>query len=303
MADGDFTREMLYSNHNNNNNSTSDNTRSDNTDNTITSSTNVAVITRNDASFIGQIIDIDKYGDYLKLLRVTGYVLRYVRNLKRKISNESLVVNRYITTEEINDARTLWILDNQSGLFDDKRKYSEMRVSLNLKIEENGVVRSYGRLKNARIPFDTKTPILINREHKLAEMLVRYMHERVLHRGVKQTLTELRGMYWIVRGRSFVKRLLKPCVVCRKLNTRPYEYPVHSDLPDVRFDDLHPFSSTGADLMGPLLCLPVYGGKEERLYKAYIKLIVPRMTGIQKKILSATTLLFTTTSDHATCGK
>ena len=180
------------------------------------------------------------------------------------------MVNRYVTTEEVNDARHLWILDNQSGLFDDKKKYDDLRVSLNLKIEENGVVRSYSRLKNARIPFDTKTPILINREHKLAEMLVHYMHQKVLHRGVKQTLTELRGLYWIIRGRSFVKRLLKPCVVCRKLNTRSYEYPAHSDLPDVRFDDSHPFASTGADYLGPLLCLPVYGGKDDKLYKAYI---------------------------------
>ena len=90
-----------------------------------------------------------------------------------------------------------------------------------------------------------------------------------MHRGVKQTLTELRAKFWVTRGRSFVRKLIEPCKTCKVLNVRAYEYPIHSDLPEHRFDDTHAFSSTGCDYLGPLYCLPVYG-KSEKMEKAYV---------------------------------
>ena len=119
------------------------------------------------------------------------------------------------------------------------------------------------------IPFDTKAPIFIDRNHKLAEIIVYYCHLKVLHRGIKQTLSELRSVFWIAKGRNCIKKLLHPCTVCKRLNTRPYEYPAHSDIPQLRFDERYPFSSTSVDYLGPLLCLPVYGEKE-KLYKAFV---------------------------------
>ena len=112
---------------------------------------------------------------------------------------------------------------------------------------------------------------MIYKEHYLSKLLVYYYHLKVLHKGVKQTLTELRSCYWITRGRSYVKKLLHPCTLCKKFNSRPYEYPGHSDLPELRFDDDYPFSSTGVDYLGPLLCLPIYGAKD-KLYKAFVVL-------------------------------
>ena len=53
------------------------------------------------------------------------------------------------------------------------------------------------------------------------------------------------------------------------MNVKPYEYPSQSDLPELRFDENHPFSSTGVDHLGPLLCLSVYGEKD-KLHKAYV---------------------------------
>ena len=41
------------------------------------------------------------------------------------------------------------------------------------------------------------------------------------------------------------------CTVCKRLNSRAYAYPGHSDLPPLRFDDRHAFASTGCDYLGP----------------------------------------------------
>ena len=39
---------------------------------------------------IQNLIDISRFNDYLKLLRVTAYVVRFVNNLKRKVEKQSL---------------------------------------------------------------------------------------------------------------------------------------------------------------------------------------------------------------------
>ena len=79
-------------------------------------------------------------------------------------------------------------------------------------------------------------------------------------------------MFRVTRDRSFIKKIIHSCTICKNLNSRPYEYPNQCDLPEFRFDDTHPFASTGVDVLGPLYCLPVYPGKTENVQKAYIVL-------------------------------
>ena len=218
---------------------------------------------------IGNVIDINRYNDLLKLLRVTAFVIRFITNLKLKCQKNPLILSKYALCDELKDARLRWIKDNQSTL--DTSSYEEIKINLNLKQDQDGVIRSHGRLKNAKIAFNMKAPIFLNKKHKLAEIIVYYSHLKVLHRGVRHTLTQMRSDYWITRGRSYVRRLLFPCGVCKKLNSRPYAYPGHSDLPVLRFDDRYPFSSTGLDYLGPLYCYPVYGDQKQ-IYKAYMVL-------------------------------
>lgn len=218
---------------------------------------------------IGCVIDINRYNDFLKLLRVTAFVLRFISNIKAKREKKQLVQTSYVLPSEYKAAKLAWIKDNQSSL--DGKQLREIKNNLNLQHDTAGVLRSYSRLKNAKLAFNRRAPIFINREHKLADIIVYYSHLKVLHRGVKQTLTEMRGEYWITRGRSFVKKLLHPCTTCKKLNSRAYRYPGHSDLPELRFDDRYPFSSTGMDYLGPLYCFSVYG-KKDIVHKAYMVL-------------------------------
>ena len=41
-------------------------------------------------------------------------------------------------------------------------------------------------------------------KHYLTVLLIQKAHNRVLHNGVKETLTELCARFWIVKGRSRV---------------------------------------------------------------------------------------------------
>ena len=40
-------------------------------------------------------------------------------------------------------------------------------------------------------------------------------------------------------------------------NARAYEYPNHSNIPKLCFNERCPYSTTGVDYLGPLLCLPL----------------------------------------------
>ena len=70
------------------------------------------------------------------------------------------------------------------------------------------------------------------------------------------TLTEVRSNFWIVGG-SFVKLVLRNCVVCQRFETKPYQNPLPPPLPTFRVSEDPPFS-TGVDFAGPLyrLALP-----------------------------------------------
>ena len=104
-----------------------------------------------------------------KLLRITAFVIRFIYNLKASIKKQSLTLNKYAITSELKRANELWIKDNQIYLNDEV--YDSVKSNLNLNVDEDGVVRSYSRLKKACVPFDTKAPIFIYMKLKITELL------------------------------------------------------------------------------------------------------------------------------------
>ena len=149
---------------------------------------------------IAKIIDVNKFNDVLQLFRVKPFVLRFINNVNKKNKKKRNRFEMVRSTIEMSEAKLLWLQDNQSQLKQSKN-YLEIKNTLNLH-EDNMLIRSYSRLKNVKIPFDNKAPITLDRNYKLIELLILYSNHNVLHRGVKQTLTEFRQQYWITRDRS-----------------------------------------------------------------------------------------------------
>ena len=58
---------------------------------------------------------------------------------------------------------------------------------LNLKLDEDGIIRCYGRMTNTNLPQETITPILLPRKEKFIELMIEEYHERLLHAGVSHT--------------------------------------------------------------------------------------------------------------------
>ena len=118
--------------------------------------------------------------------------------------------------------------------------------------DEHGIMRCMGRLSQAQLPASAKYPILLDKSHYITSLFVRDSHKRVMHGGVKLTLTELRSRFWIVQGRQFVRKLLYECVVCRRLEGRPYVAPPPPPLPEFRVKEEPPFTYVGIDFVGSL---------------------------------------------------
>ena len=88
---------------------------------------------------------------------------------------------------------------------------------MNLFLDESQLC---GRMSNSDLPFSAQSLILLDKGHLL---IVMDAHRHVMHNGVKETLTELRSAYWLVRGRRFVRKVIHHCLTCRKLEGRPFQ--------------------------------------------------------------------------------
>ena len=150
-------------------------------------------------------LDLDKiiccrnFSRLQRLLRVTSYVLKFVEQCKSRIRTPE-VVEAELTAADINKAETLWVKEMQKDLFLYK-DFPNWKRQFDLFLE-GGVWRCRSRLGNSNIPYNTKYPMLLAKSHYLAVLIVQDAHKRVMHNGVKETLTEIRSRYWIMKDET-----------------------------------------------------------------------------------------------------
>ena len=155
----------------------------------------------------------------------------------------------------------------------------------------------YQTQKNSNLIKDIRFYYL---HHYFTKLLILYTHDKVCHAGVESTLTELRLKYWIIKGRQTVRKIINPCVTCKKVQgkvLRPpptpvlHEYPVCAEFP---------FEVSGFDFAGPLFVKEIYS-KSSDVNKCFI-LIFPyvvvavqlqRLFVIISKVLNQTKLTLT----------
>ncbi|KRY44811.1 hypothetical protein T03_3023 [Trichinella britovi] len=135
---------------------------------------------------------------------------------------------------------------------------TKMLCGLNPLLDEFRVLRVGGRLGRAQLEEEIKFPALLPRKGMIVDSLIRREHNRQLLAGVAQTLAKievfavLRKRFWILRGRSAVKRVLRTCGICRRVAARPFQQRM-GDLPAIRVNPARPFSNVGIVFVGPLL--------------------------------------------------
>ncbi|XP_061891197.1 uncharacterized protein LOC133641474 isoform X1 [Entelurus aequoreus] len=118
-------------------------------------------------------------------------------------------------------------------------------------IDADGLLRIGGRIKEAKLSLEEKSPLIIPGKHHISTLLVRHYHQKIQHQGRLFTEGALRAAgFWIVGGKRRVSSVIYGCVKCRKLRALPQTQKM-ADLPADRLSTEPPFTNVGLDVFGP----------------------------------------------------
>ncbi|XP_037505893.1 uncharacterized protein LOC119382253 [Rhipicephalus sanguineus] len=202
-----------------------------------------------------RLIDTERFSSRVKLLRVTAWVLRYTKKLKRvPISSQELL------TEELQEAEMYLIRAEQKIHFRDEmthlsenkpvKSLSQVR-HLRLLLDNGGLIRVQGRALSQSENYGAQNLILLPRDSYFTTLIIRQAHTKVLHCGVRDTLIQIRERFWVPQARQLVKKVIRQCLVCQRMQAKPVQQETPS-LPSDRCTKAEPFLVTGIDFAGPL---------------------------------------------------
>lgn len=139
------------------------------------------------------------------------------------------------------------------------------------KVDKQGIIRVGGRLSNANLAEDAKFPIVLSSKHPLSTMLANYYHVTLLHAGPQLMLATIRQKFWIIGGRSLIRRIYHQCHKC--FRSRPVLVQQSlADLPSSRVTPTRPFAVCGIDYCGPVFIKSPIRNRTPT--KAYIAIFV-----------------------------
>ncbi|XP_068143648.1 uncharacterized protein [Drosophila tropicalis] len=223
---------------------------------------------------------LGRTSSWIRLVRVVAYVFRFVHRIKSSKSKYS----GPLKFDEVTRARKFCLRQAQNQFNDDRqlllRKQSVERRSILSKlspfVDEDGIVRVGGRLERSQLPADAKHPVVLPKQHRLVELLLKHEHKVNLHPGVSAMFVTIRQKYWIIGARNLIRRITHECLNCfRQRHHTANQF--MANLPAVRVRQAFPFEHTGCDYAGPIL-LKVHKGRNPRKEKGYICLFVCMVT-------------------------
>ncbi|XP_062714095.1 uncharacterized protein LOC134290888 [Aedes albopictus] len=214
------------------------------------------------------IVDVKRFSSWNKLRRATGYVHRFLSNI-RKLPTERCT--GHLTQNELQQAeRALFKLTQREAYseeviilgVDQKSKPSTCNsvpkssslYQLNPKIDQYGVLRVDGRIGAAkRVPYSVKHPVILPRKHYVTKLILEDMHRKFLHGNHETVVNEARQNFYIPQLRREVRSVVSQCQFCRIRKARPV-LPQMAPLPEARLSPfIRPFTYTGVDYFGPVI--------------------------------------------------
>ncbi|XP_062592781.1 uncharacterized protein LOC134254255 [Saccostrea cucullata] len=216
-----------------------------------------------DSTGYPDIIDYQKFSSFINLIPVLAWTLRFIKRVRKipmpwthltysELQNAKILVIRNIPVQHYGDIK--------SALKEKKR--NNLISQLGLVLDEEGIIRCVGRLKNVQLSEGARTPILLPRKNHVTGLIIDYIHKKSFHVGVSQTLSLVRQDYWIPQGRAEVKRILHKCTICKRFDGGPYKMPLMPPLPKKRVSESAPFTYTGVDYFGPIFIKTDTGSKK-----------------------------------------
>ena len=121
-----------------------------------------------------------RYSSWLKLKRIQAWINRFFGNCQRKGTGR---ISRELTVDELQQAEIQLIKQTQRAEFPEEWKSlaqgrplpaSSKLFGLKPKLDDDGLVRSDGRLKNARfLSYDVRYPVILPRKCWLTKLIIK----------------------------------------------------------------------------------------------------------------------------------
>ena len=190
------------------------------------------------------------YSSWYRMKRALAWWLRFLVCLKKGKPAGQL------TVKEIHHAGEILIQKAQSQSFASeidklKRgkfvKASSSLRTLNPYLDSQGLLRISGRIHEDN---NDKNVFIVSGNHVIATSIVNDIHN-IAHVSVEWVLNMIRREFWIIKARPLIKRLIRICVTCKRLYSKPCPQ-LMADLPKERIEAGKPsFSYVGVDVFGP----------------------------------------------------
>ncbi|XP_068206195.1 uncharacterized protein [Palaemon carinicauda] len=132
-------------------------------------------------------------------------------------------------------------------LTSDERAFKGQR---NLYIDNNSVLRGRSRLSDAPPESGYMDPILLESHCALWRLVVEHWHEVLLHCNTSTLHVHLRKEFLVPRMQQQVKKILKRCIHCKRVQGQPYPTPPLATVHPNRLNAEVPFRVTGLDYTG-----------------------------------------------------
>ena len=126
------------------------------------------------------------------------------------------------------------ILIQSAQMTINKAYVKKIEPQLDVFKDKDGLLRIGGRLNNSNLDVQAKNPILLPGDSQLTILIILQSHSNVMHYGLKETLADLRSRFWIATGPQLVKKTIRPCRLCIRIQGQSYGEPKMSQLPDTR---------------------------------------------------------------------
>ncbi|XP_058811097.1 uncharacterized protein LOC131675992 [Topomyia yanbarensis] len=196
-----------------------------------------------------------------------AYVLRFLNNIRqnhRKLSGplaqQELQAAREAILKQVQfetyKDEVITLRNNRSLPIDQRKSLEKESVLYQFMpmLDDKGLLRRSSRARKATyLPFDTRFPILLPREHKVTTLLADWYHCYYRHANMETVSNEMRQCYMIPRLRTLVRKVSQACQYCKILKAQP-RIPPMAPLPSARLaNHVRPFTYVGIDYFGPLL--------------------------------------------------
>lgn len=214
------------------------------------------------------------HNSYLKTLRIIAYCRRFILAVTKKSQPPS---SNTITADEYESSLITCVKIVQKGHYGQELKslLGDGSVSTRSKIlsltpfiDDSKVIRVGGRLQNSVMPFRSKHPIVVPKNHPFTIAIINHYHLKYFHAGPQALLAAVRQTFWPVNGKELTRKIVRKCIRCYRSKPATITQ-LMGNLPSQRLVPGRPFLTVGIDFMGPIeIHYKIRGKKPTKAYVA-----------------------------------